>query len=275
MSTAIEHKTSGGIEVWSDAKQIRKLFAPNLTEEEFQFFVGLGQALEANPFTREIWAVKYDAKAPASVFLGRDMYRRKAQEQPDYEGHFVDSVFEKDKFRMNPAVGAPEHEYGSGNRGQLVGAYALAYRKGMARPFYVFCRVAEYSTGRSLWANKPETMIKKVAEAQVLRMGWQGVFRGTYDEAEQWIKPVSVRDAAPAPTIEAPPEASGDLEQHIAALYAEIEADLEKPENVDAWVKERFKKCQNGFSDIDNQAKLDAVRAAWAEHCAGGGNVDG
>ena len=29
-------------------------------------------------------------------------------------------------------------------------------------------------------------MIKKVAEAQALRGAFQGVFKGTYDESEQW-----------------------------------------------------------------------------------------
>ena len=42
----------------------------------------------------------------------------------------------------------------------------------------------EYSLPQSLWKSKPETMIKKVAEAQALRQSFQEVFAGTYSYAE-------------------------------------------------------------------------------------------
>src|SRR6185436_16304996 len=51
---------------------------------------------------------------------------------------------------------------------------------------YVFVRYSEYNTGESTWKRMPETMIKKVAEAQCLRSTWQGIFQGTYSEDEQW-----------------------------------------------------------------------------------------
>ena len=40
--------------------------------------------------------------------------------------------------------------------------------------------------GETLWDSKPATMIKKVAEAQGLRMAFQSMFAGTYAEDEQW-----------------------------------------------------------------------------------------
>jgi hypothetical protein len=56
---------------WEDSTQlqeVKKLFAPDLTQDEFQTFVGIGKATKLNPFLREIWAVKYGKQA-ASIFI--------------------------------------------------------------------------------------------------------------------------------------------------------------------------------------------------------------
>lgn len=67
--------------------------------------------------------------------------------------------------------------------------------------------LTEYATGKSLWVTKPETMIKKVAEAQVLRMTFVEEFNGTYDESEEWDDKKISTPVAPAPTLNkvAPP----------------------------------------------------------------------
>jgi phage recombination protein Bet len=174
--------------MWEDNKkleEIRKLFAPKLTEMEFQFFVGLGKASGLNPFTREIWCVKYDEKAPAQVFIGRDGYRKAAQAHSEYDYHQSDAVYENDKFEV--INGEVKHSYSLTNRGQLIGAYCIAKRHKSSRPLYVFAELKEYSTGKSLWnsqSGKPATMIKKVAESQCLRACFQDLLGGTYGEEE-------------------------------------------------------------------------------------------
>lgn len=200
--------------MWEDnAKlaEIRKLFAPKLTDMEFQFFVGMGKATNLNPFLREIWAVKYSDKEAAQIFIGRDGYRKSAQSHRDYDYHQCDAVYENDEFEMNDGV--IKHKYNLKNRGELLGAYCIAKRKNSERPCYVFAELREYSTGKSLWrepglyknekgymsqGGKPATMIKKVAESQCLRAGFQELFAGTYGEEEmesmrnQESKPVIV-----------------------------------------------------------------------------------
>jgi phage recombination protein Bet len=170
--------------VWQKADIIRRTFAPTLTQPEFAMFVGLGKSLGANPFNREIWAVKY-GNNPAQIFLGRDFYRRKAQEEPDYRGHQVDVVYSNDVYKV--INGMPQHSYNLKDRGKLVGAYCVVYRRG-CEPYPVFCEFQEYFAGGNakpnLWDKKPATMIKKVAEAQGLRGAFQGTFKGTYDESE-------------------------------------------------------------------------------------------
>ncbi len=171
--------------MWDDKnklEEIRKLFAPTLTEMEFQFFVGLGKASGLNPFTREIWAVKYDKNAPAQVFIGRDGYRKAAQAHSQYDYHQSDAVYENDKFEV--VNGEVRHAYTMKDRGALVGAYCVAKRHKSSRPIYVFSELKEYSTGRSVWKDKPATMIKKVAESQCLRACFQDLLGGTYGEEE-------------------------------------------------------------------------------------------
>lgn len=226
-------KSQNGMEVWDNSRsdKIRKLFAPQLTNDEFNFFWGLGKGLQANPFTREIWAVKYDKNKPAQVFLGRDFYRKKAQEQPDYNGHVVDAVYENDDFKVRSGI--PDHEYNLKDRGKLLGAYCVVHKKGQEYSFMVYVELAEYSTGQSNWKKQPATMIKKVAEAQALRGAYQGVFRGTYDESEQWEE----SDQAPEQPTEG--RQALDISQDTGAIEPEVVEDEKPKPSIEERIKER------------------------------------
>jgi phage recombination protein Bet len=187
MSTALA-QLNNSMTMWEDASklnEIRKLFAPKLTDLEFQFFAGMGKATNLNPFLREIWSVKYQDSAPAQVFIGRDGYRKAAQAHSEYDYHQCDAVYENDVFEVHN--GDVKHSYTLTNRGALVGAYCVAKRHKSSRPIYVFAELKEYSTGKSLWnssTGKPATMIKKVAESQCLRACFQDLLGGTYSDAE-------------------------------------------------------------------------------------------
>lgn len=174
------------MQLWQEAEklqEIKELFAPNLTAGEFKTFVGIGVATGLNPFLREIWAVKYGDRA--SIFIGRDGYRKSAQRSPDYDYHISDAIYSNDQFTVEDGI--PKHEYSFQNdRGKLVGAYCVVKRKNSTKPNFTFVELKEYSTGKSLWVSKPATMIKKVAEAQALRMTFQELFAGTYDESEEF-----------------------------------------------------------------------------------------
>lgn len=176
---------NNSLTMWEDSNklnEIRKLFAPKLTEMEFQYFVGLGKAAGLNPFLKEIWSVKYDEKSPAQVFIGRDGYRKAAQAHSEYDYHQCDAVYEHDTFEVQD--GLVKHAYKLTQRGALIGAYCIAKRHKSSRPMYVFVEVREYSTGKSVWGQKPATMIKKVAESQCLRACFQDLLGGTYGEEE-------------------------------------------------------------------------------------------
>ena len=180
---------SNAMSMWEDEKklqEIKSIFAPKLTELEFKFFIGMGKANDLNPFLREIWSVKYADNTPAQIFIGRDGYRKSAQRNPDYKIHIVESIYANDDFKYSN--GAISHSFCMVNRGKLIGAYCLVYKKSVDIPIHVICELKDYSTGKSLWhpeTGKQATMIKKVAEAQALRMAFQEQYSGSYSEFEE------------------------------------------------------------------------------------------
>lgn len=183
----LENKSVNIWEGEENLKQIRKLFAPALTELEFIVFVEMGKLTGLNPFLKEIWAVKYDKTKSAQIFIGRDGYRKGAQRHPLYDFHSADAVYSNDEFVVDDGV--VSHRYSIKDRGVLKGAYCLVKRKGSTRATYVFVELDEYNKKQSTWKDLPATMIKKVAETQALRMAFQELFGGTYSEYEQFRQP--------------------------------------------------------------------------------------
>lgn len=246
--------------MWDNKEQlqeIKKLFAPKLNDSEFQYFVGLGKATRLNPFTKEIWAVKYGKDKdgndiPAQVFIGRDGYRKAAQAHPEYDFHQADAVYENDEYEV--VNGVVHHKYKLSNRGKLVGAYCVAKRHKSSRPIYVFCELNEYSTGKSLWAEpvwkdnkyggkykeggKPATMIKKVAESQCLRACFQDLLGGTYAEEEEWEE--KGERALKGEKKAAAPGSSPEHNDELKDLFTPtiIEEPFEHPKATDEQLKE-------------------------------------
>lgn len=176
MTNELAINESKVLTMWRDKAQletIKAMFAKHATQEEFDIFVQLGINTGLNPFLREIWLVKYDKNAAAQIFVGRDGYRKIISTNAQYDGHIVDAVFSNDEFNVDLIAGHVKHIPNFKSRGTLIGAYCIVYMKGSRIPHYVFAEVSEYNTGRSVWKEKPSTMIKKVAEAQAIRMADQ------------------------------------------------------------------------------------------------------
>ena len=189
MTKALAISAQDAAAIWQEQTklaEVKKIYGKDLTDSEFSILVQIGQATHLNPFLREIWAVKYGTN-PAQIFIGRDGYRKAAQANPDYDYHLVDAVYQNDDFKIED--GEVRHTYSGKDRGALVGAYCVVKRKSSTKTMFNFVDIKEYTTGKSLWVGKPATMIKKVAEAQGLRMAFQHLFAGTYDEAEAWEEP--------------------------------------------------------------------------------------
>lgn len=231
------------LKIWENDRQIeeiKKIFAPNLTIQEFQTFVWIGKATGLNPFLREIWAVKY-GNASANIFIGRDWYRRIAQANPEYDYHTVDAVFENDDFKL--VNGEVQHSYSLADRGQLVGAYCTVKRKSSTKAMFCYVDLDEYNTNQSIWKQKPATMIKKVAESQALRQAFQELFAGTYDESEN-------RTNEPAPVVE-----TVQTNQNVETID-ELNKQAEK-------AKENVKQNKNQIETEVVEEKKEETKKTW------------
>jgi phage recombination protein Bet len=175
------------LKIWEDETQlaeIRQIVSKSpLSDTEFKYLIGIGKATGLNPFLRELWAIKYDNKSAAQVFIGRDGYRKSAQQNPLYDYHQTDAVYSNDTFQV--VNGEVQHSYNLANRGDLLGGYCVVQRRGSSKPMYVYVNLKDYDKRQSCWNSIKATMIAKVAEAQCLRMAFQEQFAGTLSEYEE------------------------------------------------------------------------------------------
>jgi len=256
-STAVEKKQSD-LPAWAEQKEqleiVRKTYAPSLNEIEFKTFVMLAAAAGANPFLREIWA--YKIKDRNVIFLGRDHYRNIAQKKEDYRGHKSVAVYENDDFEL--VNGMPEHKskpHKKEDRGALVGAYAIGHREGM-EPFAEYVDLAEYDKGQSTWNSLKTTMVKKVAEAHLLKLMYNKDYPMAYSEAEQGViemtagqngtfkaigEPAVVDKKAPAKA-----RAAAVTEEMQNKLHSRLVKMAGSDDAASAWLEKETKKMSEG-----------------------------
>lgn len=178
----VSQQQGGGVVSYSadELQLIRDVCARDCTENEFKLLIQLAKTYKLDPFSRQIWAVKY-GQNPAQIFCGRDGYLAIAHRSGQFDG-------------MESGTRTED--------GELVG-WCRVYRRDMSHPFEVEVYASEYSTGRNLWKDKPRTMIQKVAEAQCLRRAFS--ISGLYSPEEIDTGDRGIREATPAEACEVPP----------------------------------------------------------------------
>jgi RecT family. len=188
-----------------------------LTDIEFYRFVSLGKKYNADPFAGEIYAVKYGDN-PASVFLGRNFFRKKAQSHPQYKFHIFARVYENDEFEdpidANGKVTISHKPARKSERGVLESGYCLVFRKDIENPFYIKVDVDDCNKDMkgnpkgAFWKSAPGVMVEKVAEQRDLKLAFSGDFGDIYGQDEQPIvEAIAMAEDLPEenPYPEAPP----------------------------------------------------------------------
>ena len=141
---------------------IKSIFAKGCTDDEFGVMMELARRYYLDPFSRQIWAIKY-GNQPAMIFASRDGLLSIAHRSGFFDG--IES--------------APNFD----EKGALISATCTVYRKDISHPFKKVVYLREYaSSSNPLWKSKPITMLCKVAEAQALRQAFS--VSGLYDDAE-------------------------------------------------------------------------------------------
>ena len=142
----------------------------NVSDQEVMMFMKLCQGQKLNPFTREAYLVKYGNQA-ANIVVGKDAFTRRASADPNYRGVKSGIIV----VNLKKDVEEREGTFYLKGREELVGGWARVSFRNDKDEVYNTVSLDEYigrkkdGSIQSMWANKPATMIRKVALVQALR----------------------------------------------------------------------------------------------------------
>lgn len=130
----------------------------NLLPNEMAQFVAISTAFNLNPYKREVYAIAYGQgnSRKLSIIVGYEVYLRRAEEFPQYDGY-------ETKF------------FGEGAN---MGCSCIVYRKDRSHPVGSTVFLREYTQNNTMWNNKPHVMLEKVAIATAMRRAFPSEFNG-------------------------------------------------------------------------------------------------
>ena len=176
-SEIVKFESATGQPVKFTADEVRARLCPNITDKELAFTMALCQAQKLNPFTKDVYIIKY-GDGPASIVTSKDTFTKRAQANPRFEGMEAGvTVVNNNRIVQRPGSMVLRGE-------TLVGGWCKVYVKGYRVPIFDEVSLSEYSTGKSNWTKMPATMIRKVALCHALREAFPDDFQGLYGEEE-------------------------------------------------------------------------------------------
>ena len=195
-----------------------------VTDQEVNYFVHLCRGQGLNPFLKEIYLIKF-GQQPATFVVSKEAFLKRAEANPQYDGSESGIiVLNKDGELIERKGG-----FFLKDSEQVVGGWAKVYRKDRKYPSDVQVTFEEYA-GRtkdgnlnSNWANRPATMIKKVALVQALREAFPNDLNNLYTEEEQGDIQMPMVDTTP---IEQPKPVQQNFQQPVQQQVIEQEIDL-------------------------------------------------
>ena len=142
---------------------LKKTVAKDATDEEFQMLMYNSSKYGLDPFIKEIFFIKN-----VGIVASRDGYLKAAQRDKNFRGLLSMAVFENDNFEIDAANATVSHKFGMGDRGHVIGAWAIA--KHAERDNVVtYVPFSEYVKQSAVWKQYPSAMIQKVAESRALK----------------------------------------------------------------------------------------------------------
>lgn len=139
--------------------------AKGATQAEFEMFIYLATMYRLDPFLKEIFFIPGNMK---TILTSRDGYLKIAQSHKDFQGIRSMAVRAGDEFEIDFENDSVKHKFGTSKRGEIIGAWAVVYRKGM-KPAIAFAEFSEYQGSTGPWKKYPSAMICKCAEAFALK----------------------------------------------------------------------------------------------------------
>jgi phage recombination protein Bet len=168
----------------------------NYKPHELYQVLELAATYKLDPFTKELWAVRYNrngAAGPIQIVVGRDGLLAIAERHPDFLGFRNQAVYTNDTFELleeqaewrlpvkggGSVVVPTEVRFAAKHpteRGELLGAFAEVYRADRVSTFF-WAPLSDYDKGdssdKSPWRKMKGVMIEKVALVTALRHAYR------------------------------------------------------------------------------------------------------
>lgn len=217
----------------------KTIMPKNYQPAELYFVLELAATYGLDPLIKEIWAVRMseNQNEPITVLVGVEGLLAIAERHPDFEGFGNQEVYANDTFKYGDVRPLKDgtythvkHEFSvTGDRGDLLGAWAEVYRAGRP-PVFFWAPMDEYfrSSGRTPWNKQKTAMIRKVALSNALRRAFK--LSGLYIPEEMGsgaMRNGARQDPAGAPTSDEMAATFWDddeREARVTALFAALDA---------------------------------------------------
>ncbi|AKI28587.1 RecT-like ssDNA annealing protein [Streptococcus phage APCM01] len=166
-----------------DGNTLRNFVDPKhrASPQELQALLAIVKNRNLNPFTKEVYFIKYGS-APAQIVVSKEAIMKRAEENPNFDGFEAGIVIETKSGSIERLTGtiAPK-------RAELRGGWCKVYRKDRSHAIEADADFAYYTTGKNLWQKMPALMIRKVAIVSAFREAFSESVGGLYtaDEMEQ------------------------------------------------------------------------------------------
>ena len=185
-SVPVEITAADGQHMVVSFADVRNFICPKATDAECKIFLETCKQYKLNPFTKEAYLIHYDNKnedTASTIVLGKNCYMQMAERNPNFDGFEAGVIVLTADGQLLNREGSIVYDGETGGE-TLLGGWAKVYRKDRTRASYEEIKLSEYNTGKSLWAAKPSTMIRKVALVHALREAFPSTFGSLYDESE-------------------------------------------------------------------------------------------
>ena len=204
---------------------IRRYLDPQgkASDEELAYFIAQAKAQNLNPFTKEIYFIKY-GNQPAQVVTAKSAFEKKADSHPQFDGKEAGVIYLQDgEIKYSKGAFIPKGA-------EILGGWAKVYRKDRTYPTETEVSFEEYDNskirarvkeltqqgkditypvtnsygnkiGENNWDTMPCVMIRKVALVSAYREAFPAELGSSYEADE--IKLVNTpRDITPQETQE-------------------------------------------------------------------------
>lgn len=219
MLDVVKYEGNGGL-VEFTAQEVKARLCPNIDDKELAFVMALCSSQKLNPFTKDVYIIKYGDN-PAQIVTSKEVFTKRAQANPKFEGMQAGLTFLTQDGQIIQREGSMAIQGWS-----LIGAWCKVYIKGYRVPIYDEVALSEYDTGKSNWRKMPGTMIRKVALCHALREAFPDDFQGLYGAEEMGNETVIQAEYEEAETVQPvqPVEAEviAQSDESIDALEQEV-----------------------------------------------------